>query len=291
MREGQYTCAFGARRYQLFVPTPVPSNQAAVLRPLIVMLHGCKQNPADFAAGTRMNTLAQAAQCLVLYPAQSRWDNPYGCWNWFSPQHQLRGVGEPAILAGMVQAVQSEYQADARRVYVAGLSAGAAMAVNLAHTYPELFAAVGAHSGLAYGAAYDASSAMQAMKEGHPTPAQVKLALPLILFQGDADTVVHPRNAQALLAQTAWAEQPVEQSQVSENASGLAHTCTRYGAAGQHDAMHHAPALAPALEFWQVKGLGHAWSGGHAQGSFTDPQGPDASAEMLRFFLAHQRGT
>ncbi len=274
MRDGQYTCAFGKRRYKLFVPTPSASDVPAPPRPLLVMLHGCKQSPADFATGTRMNALAQAAQCLVLYPAQTRWANPYGCWNWFSTQHQLRGFGEPAILAGMVQAVLAEHAADAQRVYAAGLSAGAAMAVNLAHAYPELFAAIGVHSGLAYGVAHDASGAMQAMKLGDQAPARITLTVPMVVFQGSADAVVHPRNAPALLAQAGWADASVAQTQKGQVPNGHAYTCQHYGAAKM------------AAQYWEVNGLGHAWSGGDAAGSFTDPQGPDASAEMLRFFLA-----
>lgn len=280
MRDGQYSCAFGKRQYKLFVPAPLAplaplaASPSAPPRPLLVMLHGCKQNPADFATGTRMNALAQAAQCLVLYPAQTRWANPYGCWNWFSPQHQMRGFGEPAILAGMVQAVLAEHAADARRVYVAGLSAGAAMAVNLAHAYPELFAALGVHSGLAYGVAQDASGAMQAMKQGDQAAARVTLTVPMVVFQGSADPVVHPRNAALLLAQAGWPNEAAAQTQQGQVPSGHAYTCQHYGADSA------------AAVYWQVNGLGHAWSGGDAAGSFADPQGPDASAEMLRFFLA-----
>ncbi|MFM9880580.1 MAG: alpha/beta hydrolase family esterase [Burkholderiaceae bacterium] len=283
--DGQFTSALGQRSYKLFIPAAPDGGAAPPKRPLIVMLHGCKQDPDDFATGTRMNALAQSAQCLVLYPAQSRWVNPYGCWNWFNPGDQQRGLGEPALLAGMAQAVAAEHQADAGRIYAAGLSAGGAMAVTLAHTYPELFAAIGVHSGLAYGVARDVQSAMQAMKLGDQTAAAVKLTLPMIVFQGDADDVVHPRNADALLAQAGYegALALASASRPQDAASaGHACTCVRFGSETS------APGEAMPVEYWQVKGLGHAWSGGDAVGSFTDPLGPDASAQMLRFFLAQK---
>lgn len=280
--DGVFASAFGRRNYKLFVP----AGQAAAHRPLLLMLHGCKQTPADFAAGTRMNALAQAAGCLVLYPAQSRWRNPYGCWNWFKPSDQHRNVGEPALLASMVQAVVAEQHADASRVYVAGLSAGAAMAVNLVQTYPELFAAVGVHSGLAYGVAYDTATALQAMRHGDRPAAAIHLSVPIIVFHGDSDSVVVPRNADALLAQAGWHREAAQQRQTGQVTGGYAYTQTQF-AAMQLGATTGASAPVQ-IEYWQVQGLGHAWSGGDAAGSFTDPLGPDASAQMLRFFLAQE---
>jgi poly(hydroxyalkanoate) depolymerase family esterase len=259
----------GARDYKLFVPAGADGDS----RPLVVMLHGCTQDPDDFARGTRMNELARSQGFLVLYPAQSRRGNAQGCWNWFKHNHQARGRGEPGILAGMVRAVGARHGADPRRVYVAGLSAGGAMAAILGEAYPELFAAVGVHSGLAAGAATDMPSAFAAMNGSAP-PMRAKAGTaggpPTIVFHGDADTTVKLVNADRV-AQAAGASRGGEAVRGTRN--GRAFT-QRVFAGGR-------------IEQWTVHGAGHAWSGGSPSGSYADPQGPDASAEMLRFFLAH----
>ena len=195
--EGQFRAAAGQRAYKLYLPhADVPAPM-----PLVVMLHGCKQDPDDFAAGTRMNRLADRGSFLVLYPAQSRSANAFGCWNWFNRLDQQRDSGEPSILAGMIQDVMARHAVDRRRVYVAGLSAGAAMALNLAHTHPELLAAAGIHSGLPYGVAQDMITAMGVMKRGPgkrvamPQPGMnAEAGVPLIVFHGDRDKTVHPLN-------------------------------------------------------------------------------------------------
>ena len=285
---GVFSNAAGQREYKLYQPG---GGHAGPL-PLLVMLHGCKQNPDDFARGTQMNRLAEVHRCLVLYPAQPESANRYRCWNWFSRADQQRDQGEPAILAGMIRQVLDLQGGDPRRVFVAGLSAGAAMAVVLAHTYPEMLCGIGVHSGVPYAAAHGALSALSLMKRGVPHAGHWPFTMPgsnpaahgvpMIVFHGDQDKTVHPRNAELLLEQAlretgaSLADPPpapaVEQAQAPR---GRRYTRTRYGRASG----------AVPLEHWLVHGAGHAWSGGDTRGSFTDPQGPNASEAMLQFFL------
>ena len=269
----------GARPYKLYTPEIVPG----ALAPLIVMLHGCTQDPDDFAAGTRMNEVAGSAGCYVAYPGQPQSANPSKCWNWFKDGDQRRDGGEPAILAGLVRELIRDHAIDPARVYVAGLSAGGAMAVILGRTYPELFAAVGVHSGLPYAAASDVTSAFAAMRDASGARASrlksAAAAIPTIVFHGDRDATVHPCNGAEVAAQGADRDDaPLQTERIS--APGR-HAYTREVA--RDDA---GRVLA---EHWLVHGAGHAWSGGDAAGSHTDPRGPDASAEMLRFFLEHPR--
>jgi poly(hydroxyalkanoate) depolymerase family esterase len=245
------------------------------------MLHGCTQDPEDFAAGTRMNRLAAEHGVLVLYPTQTREENAARCWNWFLPQNQRPERGEPALLAALTQAVMAEHDADPARVYVAGLSAGGAMADILGRTHPALFAAVGVHSGLPCGAARDLVSAIAAMKNG---PGAHRAAAgpmpPAIVFHGDADETVHPRNGEQLVAD-ALAGGGLGPARETHGHAPGGRAFTRRTHADAHGRI--------VVEHWRVHGGGHAWAGGSAEGSFTDPAGPDASAEMLRFFLAHPR--
>ncbi|KQT54954.1 polyhydroxyalkanoate depolymerase [Aureimonas sp. Leaf454] len=240
------------------------------------MLHGCTQNPEDFARGTRMNALAEEAGILVAYPEQPQGANVQRCWNWFDPSHQRRGEGEPAILAGIVSEIASAHSVDADRVFVAGLSAGGAMAAVLGATYPELFAAVGVHSGLPHGAASDVGSALSVMRSGRVPPAAVPAGRGprLIVVHGDGDRTVHPANGEAVAgaASAGTAKDVVK----SGSAGGRSYTRLTRPTGGGGGA---------ALEYWRIDGLGHAWSGGDAAGSHSDPAGPDASREMLRFFL------
>ncbi|MDB5958684.1 PHB depolymerase family esterase [Ramlibacter sp.] len=271
---GRFDCGTSAREYMLFIP-PHAGDEPL---PLVMMLHGCTQNPADFAAGTRMNEAARTRGCYVLYPAQSRKANPQGCWNWFKHSHQARGRGEPALLAGMTREVMARHRVDPARVFVAGLSAGGAMAAILGETYPELFAAVGVHSGLAAGAAGDLPSALAAMRSGGAAKPATATGRPTIVFHGDADATVHPSNgAQVVAASVAGATQ-VEVERVKAP-SGRSYTRQLHRAAGGKVQAEH----------WVVHGAAHAWSGGSAEGSYTDGAGPDASGEMLRFFLEHPR--
>ena len=272
MLAGRHTDAHGSREYKLYLP-PAPNRRPM---PLVVMLHGCTQNPDDFARGTRMNEAALERGFAVLYPAQPHSANSSGCWNWFKHNHQARGRGEPALLAGMTRRVMAEHAIDPQRVYVAGLSAGGAMAAILGDAYPDLYAAVGVHSGLAPGAARDLPSALAAMQSGAPAAAAPGHAPPTIVFHGDHDSTVHPANGEQVLTASAG-PQPAHSQQRSRSDNGRDYTRRVFrDAAGRTIAEH-----------WAVHGAGHAWSGGSAQGSFTDPAGPDASDEMLRFFFTH----
>ncbi len=270
---GHFRSEAGARDYKLFEP----ARDGRAL-PLVVMLHGCTQDPDDFARGTRMNALARARGCLVLYPAQSQRANPQRCWNWFKHNHQGRGRGEPAILAGMVREVMATHGVDPARVYVAGLSAGGAMAAILGEAFPDLFAAVGVHSGLPVGAAHDAPSAFAAMKGGAaPARAAHGTPPPTIVFHGDADHTVDVVNGQRVIDASRLAPRPGAER--ASTPSGVAYTRR----------VHVDGEGAERAEQWTIHGGGHAWSGGDPSGSYTDPRGPDASAEMLRFFLQHPK--
>ncbi len=268
---GHYADRHGARDYKLFVP-PAP---AGLELPLVLMLHGCTQDPDDFARGTRMNEAALEGSVIVLYPAQPQSANSSGCWNWFKHNHQARGRGEPALLAGMTRQVMAEHAVDPKRVYVAGLSAGGAMAAILGDAYPDLFAAVGVHSGLATGAARDLPSAFAAMQSGAPAAARSERTPPTIVFHGDADTTVSPANGGHVAAASAGSG--AAQAEQRRHINGRDCTLEVFrDAAGR-----------VVTERWVVNGAGHAWSGGSALGSFADPSGPDASREMLRFFAEH----
>jgi poly(hydroxyalkanoate) depolymerase family esterase len=241
------------------------------------MLHGCSQNPDDFAAGTAMNDVARDEGFLVLYPAQSQKANAHRCWNWFKHTHQVRGRGEAAILAALTQDIVARYGIDPSRVYVAGLSAGGAMAAILAQAYPDIFAAAGVHSGLPQGVARDLPSALQVMKEGRTRGiAPQPMSTPVIVFHGEADNTVNPRNGEVLFESAGEGHTKVE-SESGRAAGGRAWTRhTKFNAEGKAIAEH-----------WQVHGSAHAWSGGSSRGSYTDPQGPDATKEMVRFFRSH----
>jgi len=279
----------GGQRYvfRLYVPAGVPSGQPL---PLMVMLHGCKQDSADFARGTGMNTLADEHKFLVLYPEQRQKANAMRCWNWFEPAHQQRGKGEPAMLAALVAHVLAAHQGDASRVYVAGLSAGGAMAALAGQLYPDVFAAVGVHSGLAPGAAADMPGAFSAMRKGRKgkpaTSATGKASPPTIVFHGTADTTVHPGNADHVLdaALAGLRASGVPVSEVQD-----AGTATTPGSRNARRTAWVTPDGTPVLEHWAVATGPHAWSGGSAAGSFTDPQGPSASQAMVAFFLRHRR--
>ena len=264
----------GSRSYRLYIPAHRPETPM----PLLVMLHGCTQTPEDFATGTGMNALAEEFGCMVAYPAQAAGANAQKCWNWFRPEDQRRDAGEPALIAGLTRDIQHHYPADPARSYIAGLSAGGAAAVIIAAAYPDVFAAVGVHSGLAAGAARDVVSAFGAMRSA-PAAAPHRTVLPTIAFHGRADSTVHPGNGDAVLAQALPAMTGLRRSTRRGTASG-----------GQHYSVvaHKRADGRTMAEHWQIDGAGHAWSGGRAPGSYTDPKGPDASRQMLRFFLQHR---
>ena len=272
--EATFTHAGTTRSYKLYTP-PHAIAQPAQPLPLVLMLHGCTQNPDDFATGTGMNALALEHGFVVVYPAQNQKANAQRCWNWFTPADQQRDTGEAAWLAALVQQVGRIRAIDPARVYVTGLSAGGAMASILGHTHPDVFAAVGVHSGLACGVASNVITALSVMKNGRST-AGAPTQLPTIVFHGDADTTVHPHNAEAEL-QTAIGHVRT----TAQATQGQRYTRTTYQT---QDGGNIA-------ENWTLHGTAHAWSGGSAKGSYTDPLGPDASAEMWRFFAEHPRKT
>jgi poly(hydroxyalkanoate) depolymerase family esterase len=286
----------GSRAYKVYVPAGQPDAPRA----MVVMLHGCTQSADDFAAGTQMNRLADEHGFLVVYPEQAAQANASRCWNWFKPQDQQRGAGEPSLIAGIVGEVARRHGADPRRIYVAGLSAGAAMALVLGETYPELFAAVGVHSGLPFGMAHDIPSALAAMKGGRSGPPGLKTApgaaatppgkalraVPVIVFHGDRDHTVQATNADHIVQQARDAHG------AAQGEAGLrvsSHTGVASGGRKFTRAVHADRQGQARIESWTLHGAGHAWSGGHASGSYTDASGPDASAEMVRFFLALPR--
>jgi poly(hydroxyalkanoate) depolymerase family esterase len=286
---GSLTNRTGTRSYKLYIPGAATD----LVLPLIVMLHGCTQDADDFAAGTRMNALADEHGFLVVYPQQSSQANPSRCWNWFKASEQQRGNGEPSIIADITREVAATYKIDAHRIHVAGMSAGAAMAMTMATTHPELYAAVGVHSGLAYGAASDLPSAVKVMRHGPetptdqpPVPGRTKPAgrsVPVIVFHGDHDQTVNQRNAEQVLRESVsggvGAATPLLSVHEGRQPGGLAYT--RY--------VYREGDGGTLAEGWSVHGLGHAWSGGASAGSYTDPRGPDASAHMVRFFTEHPR--
>lgn len=289
---GSYSNQAGSRSYKLYIPSGYHGQPL----PLMVMLHGCTQNPDDFAAGTRMNAIAEEKQCFVVYPAQTQSANSSKCWNWFNAIDQQRDQGEPSIIAGITRQIISSHHIDASQVYIAGMSAGGAMAVIIARLYPDLYAAVGVHSGLPYAAAHDLPSALAAMKGGvagraAPVKSSVSAsgataqqnAVPLIVFHGDRDTTVHPRNGEKVMAHAnpaaATPGKPEPSVLRGKIPNGHAYTQTTHqNAEGQIVAEH-----------WVIHGAAHAWSGGSKRGSYTDAKGPDASQEMMRFFMTQMK--
>ena len=276
--------------YWLYVP---PGATADTPMPLVVMLHGCSQEAKEFAAATDMNSAAAPANALVLYPEQARGANPGGCWNWFEPGNQHRDCGELGLVVAMLRDVMARHPVDAQRVYAAGISAGGAMAALLGREHPELFAAIGVHSGLRAGAADNMMAALSAMNNGakvgtsdqpatrisgEPQPA-------LIVFHGDNDTTVDAKNGEQLVEaalQTALGDKNAafHETQQGQSNAGQRFTRNLYRAIDSDEVL---------VEYWLLHNTGHAWSGGSAKVSQTDPKGASATQEMLRFFLEHAR--
>lgn len=280
---GTFKSDAGSLHYKLYVP----SGDRVLPLPLVVMLHGCGQNADDFARGTGMNELAESARCLVLYPEQSSQVSWNKCWNWYDQAHHERDEGEPALIAGLTHRIMGEYAVDSARVSIAGLSSGGAMAVILGRTHPDLFKAVGCHSGLPHRSATNTLGAMSAMRDGSDL-ATAKGAVPLgstptIVFHGDGDNTVHRKNSADVVQQTIecyLAQAPGETGGMAvheETGEASGRSFTRH--------THRAGTGDVIAEHWTIHGSGHAWSGGNLRGSYTDTRGPDASREMLRFFM------
>jgi poly(hydroxyalkanoate) depolymerase family esterase len=271
--ERSFANTAGSRAYKLFVPSGYVGQEV----PLVVMLHGCRQSPDDFAVGTGMNQLAEEQSFLVAYPAQSTAANMSKCWNWFKTTDQERDRGEPSLIAGITREIMRAFNVAPARVSIAGLSAGGAAAAIMGATYPDLFGAVGVHSGLACGAALDMPSAFAAMRTG-ARDLRRRGAVRTIVFHGDNDMTVSSVNGDQVIAQSG----PATNSRVSvcqgKSPQGTRYTRTVYADESGQDMM----------EQWVVHGLGHAWSGGDPAGSYTDPRGPDASREMVRFFFRNR---
>lgn len=289
----RYSGTVGARDFKLYLPSSYDGKPL----PLVIMLHGCTQDPDDFALGTRANRWAESKPCLMAYPKQVQRANAHRCWNWFNPSDQRAGAGEPAIIAGIVKKIAAEYAVDAQRVYVAGLSAGGAMAAVMGEAYPDLFAAVGVHSGLPAGAAQSVSSALSVMKTGRSAmspstffgnaskPAAGSRVVPVIVFHGDADQTVNPDNGAKIVEDALEAQrlsdgksslQPKVQT-AEANANQYGYRLTSYPNAQGVDTIQH----------WEIRDAGHTWVGGNASGTYADARGPDAMRAMLDFFAQH----
>src|SRR5215208_242487 len=295
--ERSYTDQAGTRLYKLYIPSGYIGQEV----PLVVMLHGCTQNPNDIAAGTRMNALAEEHVFLVAYPAQTQGANMQKCWNWFKASDQQRGQGEPSLVAGITRQIIDEFNVADGRVYVAGMSSGGAMAAIVGEAYPDLYAAIGVHSGLAPGTAHNMPSAFAAMHQGGPAIPRRDIPtatasgrsariVPVIVFHGDRDTTVHLRNADYLLEHYRVAETAGAGSKGETSGSTPRGTVRQGQVPGGHAytrATYRDASGRAIVERWTVHGLEHAWSGGSFSGSYTDPKGPDASAEMMRFFNQH----
>lgn len=296
LTQGTYSHETGTLRYERYVPA-APAKRP----PLFVMLHGCSQTAADFAAGTRMNDLADECGGIVLYPEQSSRGHVMGCWNWYEARHQGPDAGEPLLIAGLTRQVMAECGVDPARVYVAGMSAGGAMAVILGQGYPDLYAAIGVHSGLPSGAARDAMSAFTVMSQGPGPLADDERCVALagngaslaaiasIVFHGDLDDTVHPSNGEAVHAQTRGSVPLLPMPKRAVPSGTTPHTVA--GGREVTRVVRAKRAGSPGGELWIVHGSGHAWTGGSADGSFTDEAGPDASREMVRFFLTQKLTT
>lgn len=285
----EVTTKAGTRKYKLFIPA---AYNGARPFPLIVMLHGCTQDADNIARGTQLNKVAEERGLLVAYPEQPAGSNLLKCWNWYEPANQKRDEGEPALIAAITQEVISSYSVDRRRVYIAGVSAGAAMALTTAYVYPELFAAVGTHSGIAPGAASSITEGMAAMQRGAAPAIQLPAVaskmmgssprfIPGIVFQGGADRVVNFANARNIVDQLVGLHPKPSAMEISGDLKGT-------GSGGYHFTRVTYGNGRDVVEAWMVEELGHAWSGGSLEGTYTDPKGPDAAGEMVRFFLEHK---
>jgi poly(hydroxyalkanoate) depolymerase family esterase len=281
--DGRFESEYGSRRYKLWIPAAADEGGRAK-PPLVVMLHGCTQDADDIARGTRLNERAGSRHWLVLYPEQPESANGKKCWNWYDRAHQARGAGEPALLAALIAQVTRRHGADGGQVYLAGISAGGAMAISLAVAYPELFVAVAVHSAIPYRAAAGVLDALAVMRDGagriEDLPLAGRAPVPLLVIHGEQDGVVNPRNGAQLAEQWRAAGErvlgspPARLEEEGRSADGRPWRRVSFRASPTNS----------LVEWWTVRELGHAWSGGSAAGTFTDERGPDATALMLDFF-------
>jgi poly(hydroxyalkanoate) depolymerase family esterase len=298
----QYSYQDASNKHPYFVYTPTTYHIGTAV-PLLVMLHGCTQTAEDFAAGTRMNRLAEQHGFIVAYPQQMRKSNRALCWNWFKSAHQFRNRGEPARIAHIVQTISqktSQWTIDSQQIYVVGASAGAAMAVILGATYPDIFAAIGVHSGIEYQAVTNIIDTLKVIRHGGPEPilqgqkafeamGSYKRVVPTIVFQGTHDRIVPPISSDRVVQQ--WMQtnhlvspdlyladfkKPTTTS-TGQVPGGYAYTVYTWEDSRGNEVQ----------AYWKIHGLGHAWSGGSPTGSHTDPRGPNASEAMYQFFMNH----
>jgi poly(hydroxyalkanoate) depolymerase family esterase len=288
--------------YDVYVPHRLPRGAV----PLVVVLHGCDQSPEEVAAGTRLNALADRAGFVAVYPEQGGHHNSGRCWNWFRPQHQARDAGEPAAIVEIIQRLLPDGTRaviDPARVYVLGMSAGGAMASILAATYPDVFAAVGIHSGLQYAAARNLPSALLAMRRGGPDPhLQGGLAyaamgrqarvVPAMVVHGDHDTSVWAGNGEQVVRQWLATARLASRGLLRPDFArpDISHAGRSPGQLPYWVRAWNDLSGRPIVEYWSVSGLGHAWSGGAGAVYYTDPRGPDATEGMYRFLSQHRLG-
>jgi poly(hydroxyalkanoate) depolymerase family esterase len=312
--ESSYGTGADAREFWTYVPSSAPTQPRA----LVVALHGCTQTAPDFATGSRWNALAEAAGFVVVYPEQSAAANGTQCWNWFLPEHQVRGAGEPGTIAGITQQAIAAHGIDPSRVYVTGVSAGADMTAILAATYPDLYAAVAPFAGCAYSTCADVAGTLAYAQMG--PRARV---VPAMVMQGTADVLNNFALGETLAAQAVATndladdgedndsvpDQPTSTEHVGldesfvSNAGTAGDTCVRnhqFPCAGgvvgaesyPYSIERHADATGcSVVDFWIVHGLGHDYPGGDPAGTFTDPIGPDATREIWKFFGQHRLGS
>ncbi|NOV01186.1 extracellular catalytic domain type 1 short-chain-length polyhydroxyalkanoate depolymerase [Paenibacillus planticolens] len=297
---GSFTSqTYNSRTYKIYVPGGYQKGTAV---PMIVMMHGCTQDPDQFAAGTQMNTLAESKNFIVIYPDQPSSANQNKCWNWYDPAHQSRGSGEPALIADMVNQVKSQYSIDSNRVYVAGLSAGAAMSVILGVTYPDIFAAINVSSGLEYKSATTLTAANTAMINGGPDPVSQgnaaysamgsnKRIVPVIVFHGTSDYIVYPVNGNQVITQWAqtndMASDGIDNNNITDQPDSTQNGTVSGGRSYTVYNYKDSTTGNIVMQKYAVTSMGHAWSGGSSSGSYTDPQGPNASQLSYDFFMAH----
>ena len=273
----------------------MPSTyKAGAQVPLVVALHGCTQQIDGFRQLTALDKLAESKGFIVVFPGQTPSENSQNCWNWFKQAHMQRGSGEPSIIAGITQSIQQRYSVDTKRTYVLGFSAGGAMATVMGATYPDLYAAVGSGSGCEYNGLPCVGSPgpdpVVSGKAAYQAMGSSARAMPVIAFQGDADTTVVPANGDRIVREWQvtddWADDgssngsiPVAPTSTSARqvSGGRSYTVSTYGDGRGGE----------LIQYWVVRGMNHAWSGGCSCQQYADPSGPNEGQAMYAFFLAH----